>query len=65
LKEVLPSTCPAKHSPLVAENQNRQEYSMPFPDDFFQHTPALRDLITPPDTSEMRFGQERFAELDQ
>ena len=38
---------------------------MPFPDHVFQHTPALRDLITPPDVSEMRFGQERFAELDE
>lgn len=38
---------------------------MPFPEHVFQHTPALRGLITPPDTSEMRFGLERFAELDQ
>ena len=37
---------------------------MPFPDHVFRHTPALRGLITPPDTSEMRFGLERFAELD-
>jgi cation transport protein ChaC len=37
---------------------------MPFPPHVFQHTPALRDLITPPDASEMRFGQDRFAELD-
>ena len=37
---------------------------MPFPDYVFRHTPALRGLITPPDSSEMRFGQERFAELD-
>lgn len=38
---------------------------MPFPDHVFQHTPALRDAIIPPDASEMRFGQERFAELDE
>ncbi len=38
---------------------------MPFPEHVFQHTPALRDLINPPDASEMRFGLERFAELDE
>jgi glutathione-specific gamma-glutamylcyclotransferase len=38
---------------------------MPFPDHVFHHTPALRELITPPDASDMRFGQERFAELDE
>ncbi len=38
---------------------------MPFPEHVFQHTPALRDLITPPDASEMRFGQDRFDELDE
>ncbi|WP_170473142.1 gamma-glutamylcyclotransferase [Ruegeria arenilitoris] len=37
---------------------------MPFPDDVFRHTPALRDRITPPDVSEMRFGLDRFDELD-
>ena len=37
---------------------------MPFAHHVFCHTPALRGLITPPDTSEMRFGQDRFAELD-
>lgn len=37
---------------------------MPFPEHVFQHTPALRNLITPPDASEMRFGLDRFAELD-
>jgi len=37
---------------------------MPFPAHVFRYTPALRGLITPPDASEMRFGQERFAELD-
>jgi cation transport protein ChaC len=37
---------------------------MPFENHVFRHTPALRGLITPPDASEMRFGQERFAELD-
>lgn len=38
---------------------------MPFPEHVFKHTPALRKLVTPPDNSEMRFGQERFAELDE
>ena len=38
--------------------------AMPFPQHVFRHTPALRRLITPPDESEMRFGQDRFAELD-
>ncbi|MEM8977279.1 MAG: gamma-glutamylcyclotransferase [Pseudomonadota bacterium] len=38
---------------------------MPFPDHVFRHAPALRGRITPPDTSEMRFGYERFAELDE
>jgi len=38
---------------------------MPFPERVFRHTPTLRDLITPPDESQMRFGQERFDELDQ
>ncbi|WP_170610857.1 gamma-glutamylcyclotransferase [Ruegeria arenilitoris] len=38
---------------------------MPFPERVFKHTPALRGLITPPDSSEMRFGLERFAELDK
>lgn len=37
---------------------------MPFPDHVFRHTPSLRGRITPPDTSEMRFGQDRFDELD-
>jgi cation transport protein ChaC len=37
---------------------------MPFPDHVFHHTPSLRGLITPPDESEMRFGQDHFAELD-
>ncbi|MFK7870907.1 MAG: gamma-glutamylcyclotransferase [Roseobacter sp.] len=37
---------------------------MPFPEYVFRHTPALRDLITPPDASEMRFGLDRFDELD-
>ena len=37
---------------------------MPFAPHVFRHTPALRGLITPPDVSEMRFGQDRFAELD-
>ena len=38
---------------------------MPFPDYVFKHTPALRDLITPPDSSAMRFGYEYFDELDK
>lgn len=37
---------------------------MPFADHVFRHTPNLRGLITPPDLSEMRFGQDRFAEID-
>ncbi|MCU9839689.1 gamma-glutamylcyclotransferase [Ruegeria sp. WL0004] len=37
---------------------------MPFPHHVFRHTPALRGLITPPDESELRFGLDRFAELD-
>ena len=37
---------------------------MPFPQHVFRHTPVLRGLIIPPDESEMRFGQDRFAELD-
>lgn len=38
---------------------------MPFPRHVFHHTPAIRELVTPPDASDMRFGQERFAELDE
>lgn len=38
---------------------------MPFPDHVFRHTPALRGRITPPDVSEMRFGQDRYDELDE
>ncbi|WP_050929970.1 gamma-glutamylcyclotransferase [Aestuariivita boseongensis] len=38
---------------------------MPFPDHVFYHTPRLKGLITPPDISEVRFGLERFDELDQ
>ncbi len=37
---------------------------MPFPDHVFRHAPALRGRIKPPDVSEMRFGLDRFAELD-
>ncbi|MCR9127224.1 MAG: gamma-glutamylcyclotransferase [Rhodobacteraceae bacterium] len=37
---------------------------MPFPHHVFRHTPALRGLITPPDASGMRFGMDRFDELD-
>ena len=38
--------------------------TMPFDPHVFRHTPALRGLITSPDASEMRFGLDRFAELD-
>lgn len=38
---------------------------MPFAPHVFRHTPALRGKITPPDISEMRFGLERFDELDK
>lgn len=38
---------------------------MPFAPHVFRHTPALRNRITPPDVSELRFGQERFDELDE
>jgi glutathione-specific gamma-glutamylcyclotransferase len=38
---------------------------MPFHEHVFLHIPALRELITSPDASEMRFGLERFAELDE
>ena len=37
---------------------------MPFAAHVFRHTPALRGQITPPDASEMRFGQDRFDEID-
>lgn len=37
---------------------------MPFPPHTFRHTPALRGRITPPSESAMRFGQERYDELD-
>lgn len=38
---------------------------MPFAPHVFRHTPALLGKVTPPDTSEMRFGQDRFAELEE
>lgn len=38
---------------------------MPFAPHVFRHTPALRGKVTPPDSSEMRFGQDRFAELEE
>ena len=38
---------------------------MPFPPDTFRHTPALRGRIKPPLESEMRFGQDRYDELDE
>ena len=37
---------------------------MPFAPHVFRHTPALQGRITPPETSEVRFGQERYDELD-
>lgn len=37
---------------------------MPFAPHVFRHTPTLRGHVTPPDASEMRFGQDRFAELE-
>ena len=37
---------------------------MPFAPHVFRHTPALKGRITPPDASEMRFGYDRFDELD-
>lgn len=37
---------------------------MPFADYVFRYIPSLKGLVTPPDTSEMRFGHQRFAELD-
>ena len=37
---------------------------MPFAPHVFRHTPALEGRITPPDQSEVRFGRERFDELD-
>lgn len=37
---------------------------MPFADYVFRYAPSLKGLATPPDASEMRFGHQRFAELD-
>ncbi|MEL6791915.1 MAG: gamma-glutamylcyclotransferase [Pseudomonadota bacterium] len=37
---------------------------MPFDPHVFRHMPHLRDLITPPDRSEMRFGQDRLEAYD-
>ncbi|WP_146348454.1 gamma-glutamylcyclotransferase [Phaeobacter marinintestinus] len=37
---------------------------MPFPDHVFRHAPALMGKITPPDVSNVRFGLDRFDELD-
>jgi len=51
-------------TPLASRTQIRLSRCMPFAHHVFRHTPALRGLITPPDASEMRFGQDRFAELD-
>lgn len=38
---------------------------MPFPAHVFRHTPALRGKVKPPSESEMRFGLERFEELEK
>ncbi len=38
---------------------------MPFAPHVFRHTPALQGKVTPPDASEMRFGQDRFEELEE
>jgi len=38
---------------------------MPFPEHVFRHTPALRGKVKPPSESEMRFGLERFEELEK
>ncbi len=56
--------CRLAKSPLAARALSRLNRFMPFAPQVFRHTPALRGLITPPDASEMRFGQDRFAELD-
>ncbi|MEL7098639.1 MAG: gamma-glutamylcyclotransferase [Pseudomonadota bacterium] len=37
---------------------------MPFPDHVFRHAPSLKGRIVDPDVSEVRFGRERFDELD-
>lgn len=37
---------------------------MSFPDDVFQHVPALKERIKPPDESPMRLTYARFDELD-
>jgi cation transport protein ChaC len=51
-------------SRLAARCENWLDHPMPFADHVFRHTPALRHLITAPEASEMRFGQDRFDELD-
>lgn len=51
-------------TPLASQAQHRLSHCMPFAPHVFRHTPALHGLITSPDASEMRFGQDRFAELD-
>jgi cation transport protein ChaC len=65
LQEDVTAAGPSNRSDLVIVIENLQYYEMPFPDHVFHHTPALRELVTPPDASNMRFGQERFAELDE
>ncbi len=52
------------NSPLVAPHGNGHKTHMPFAPHVFRHTPALRGHIKPPATSEMRFGQDRFVELE-
>lgn len=37
---------------------------MPFPRHVFRHTPALRDLVTAPDASDMRISYQQFAQMD-
>lgn len=49
---------------VATRPQYFENCSMPFPEHVFRHAPALRGIITPPDASEMRFGLDRFAELD-
>ena len=44
--------------------QKRLLKHMPFADHVFRHLPNLRGMIIPPEDSAMRFGMERFDELD-
>lgn len=54
----------ARKSPLAQRPVLPHIAHMPFAPHVFQHTPALRGRITPPDRSEMRFGLDRFDALD-